>query len=119
MPTYEYRCNSCGHQFEKVQKFSDDPIKICPVCGKDVRKVYHPAGVAFKGSGWYINDSRNKGKSDAKSAKPENSVASSDKTEGSSSESTSTASDSSKTESASSEPKTETKKSESTKENAA
>ena len=50
MPTYEYRCNSCGHQFEKVQKFSDDPIKICPVCGKDVRKVYHP-GMSIQGFG--------------------------------------------------------------------
>ncbi len=58
MPTYEYRCTSCGHQFEKVQKFTDEAIKVCPVCGQAVRKVFHPAGVVFKGSGWYINDSR-------------------------------------------------------------
>ena len=58
MPTYEYRCTSCGHQFEKVQKFTDEAIKVCPVCGQTVRKVFHPAGVVFKGSGWYINDSR-------------------------------------------------------------
>jgi putative FmdB family regulatory protein len=63
MPTYDYRCSNCGHQFETVQKFSDEPLKICPVCGHaELRKVFHPAGVVFKGSGWYINDSRSKDK---------------------------------------------------------
>lgn len=63
MPTYVYRCNGCGYEFEKFQKFSEDPIKVCPVCGKDTRRVFQPAGVVFKGSGWYITDSR---KSDSK-----------------------------------------------------
>ncbi len=58
MPTYGYRCDSCGHAFDAVQKFSDDPIKACPECGQQVRRVFHPVGIVFKGSGWYINDSR-------------------------------------------------------------
>lgn len=58
MPTYEYVCTACTHRFELVQKFSDDPITECPECSGKVRKVYFAAGVVFKGSGWYINDSR-------------------------------------------------------------
>ncbi len=58
MPTYAYRCATCSHQFEVVQRFSDDPLTECPECGGPVRKVFHPVGIVFKGSGWYINDSR-------------------------------------------------------------
>lgn len=58
MPTYEYQCGTCGNRFEKYQSFSDEPIKICPECGNEVRKVFSAAGIIFKGSGWYINDSR-------------------------------------------------------------
>lgn len=58
MPTYEYQCTVCGHRFEKFQSFSADPIKECPVCGEPVKKVIAPAGIIFKGSGWYINDSK-------------------------------------------------------------
>ena len=61
MPTYEYQCKTCGHHFERVQRFSDDPIRECPDCGAEVRRVIHPAGVIFKGSGWYITDSRKGG----------------------------------------------------------
>lgn len=61
MPTYEYQCKTCGHHFERVQRFSDDPIRECPDCGAEVRRVIHPAGVIFKGSGWYITDSRSGG----------------------------------------------------------
>ena len=60
MPTYTYRCDSCGHQFDATQKFSDDPLTECPVCGAVIRRVIHPVGVVFKGSGWYITDSRAK-----------------------------------------------------------
>jgi putative FmdB family regulatory protein len=59
MPIYEYACGSCGHHFEAKQRFSDDPIAKCPECGQTVRRVLHPAGIIFKGSGFYINDSRN------------------------------------------------------------
>ncbi len=61
MPVYVYRCANCEHEFEKIQKFSDDPIKICPECDQEaVKKVITPAGIIFKGSGWYINDSKSK-----------------------------------------------------------
>lgn len=58
MPIYEYACTSCGHRFEVRQGFSDAPVEDCTQCGARVRRVLHPAGVIFKGSGWYITDSR-------------------------------------------------------------
>lgn len=58
MPTYQYRCAECSHRFEQFQKFSEDPLTECPVCGKAVRRVIQPVGVVFKGSGWYITDNR-------------------------------------------------------------
>jgi len=58
MPTYSYRGTACSHEFDYVQKFSDDPLTECLECGSPVRRVYQPVGVVFKGSGWYINDSR-------------------------------------------------------------
>ncbi|MDB5079211.1 MAG: regulatory protein FmdB family [Chloroflexi bacterium] len=58
MPTYEYQCVSCGHRFEKFQSFSAEPIKNCPVCAEPVKKVISAAGIIFKGSGWYITDSK-------------------------------------------------------------
>lgn len=58
MPTYTYRCDSCGHQFETVQRFTEDALTECPTCGAAIRRVIQPVGVVFKGSGWYITDSR-------------------------------------------------------------
>jgi putative FmdB family regulatory protein len=58
MPTYAYRGNQCGHEFEIRQSFSDDPITECLTCGQPVRRVIHPAGIVFKGTGWYLTDSR-------------------------------------------------------------
>jgi putative FmdB family regulatory protein len=58
MPTYEYACSACGHQFEAVQSFSDAAITECPECKGEVRKVYSNVGVVFKGSGFYKTDSR-------------------------------------------------------------
>lgn len=58
MPTYEYACTNCGHRFDVRQRFSDDPITDCPQCGASVRRVLYPAGVIFKGSGWYATDNR-------------------------------------------------------------
>ncbi len=61
MPTYEYECRSCGHSFEKTQSMSEEAVKDCPKCGKDVRRIiFGGAGVIFKGSGFYVNDSRGK-----------------------------------------------------------
>src|SRR5918994_1091147 len=60
MPTYTYQCDSCGHGFEAVQRFADDPLSECPQCRASIRRVIQPVGVVFKGSGWYITDSRPK-----------------------------------------------------------
>lgn len=56
MPLYEYQCKKCKHKFEKIQKFSDRPIKKCPECGSPVEKIQHAPNVQFKGSGWYVTD---------------------------------------------------------------
>lgn len=58
MPIYEYECENCGTHFEKIQSVNDDPVRQCPECSGAVHKVFHPAGIIFKGSGWYITDSR-------------------------------------------------------------
>ncbi len=58
MPTYVYACDSCGAQFEQVQSFKDDPLRTCPSCAGPIRRVFQPVGIVFKGSGWYITDSR-------------------------------------------------------------
>jgi len=65
MPTYTYRCDTCEHGFEAVQRFADEPLKECPECGAPIRRVIQPVGVVFKGSGWYITDSRPKSSSDS------------------------------------------------------
>jgi putative FmdB family regulatory protein len=58
MPTYEYACVECGQHLEVVQSFGDDPLAVCGACGGRLRKVFHPAGILFKGSGFYSTDSR-------------------------------------------------------------
>lgn len=63
MPTYEYACQSCGSHIEVYQRFSDEPLRECGVCGGPLRKVFHPAGILFKGSGFYATDSRAAAKS--------------------------------------------------------
>ncbi|HEX5502929.1 MAG TPA: FmdB family zinc ribbon protein [Thermomicrobiales bacterium] len=73
MPTYEYQCKTCGHQFEQIQRFSDAPLTACPKCGGAIHRVLFPAGIIFKGSGWYITDSR-KGASSEKSTSPASST---------------------------------------------
>jgi putative FmdB family regulatory protein len=56
MPTYEYLCRGCSHRFETWQKMTDEPLTICPECGGAIRRVLFPAGVVFKGSGFYKTD---------------------------------------------------------------
>lgn len=59
MPTYVYECKDCGHRFELFQSFSAEALRTCPECQRvALRKVLFPAGVVFKGSGFYVNDSR-------------------------------------------------------------
>ena len=61
MPTYEYACRDCGEHLEVVQSFKDDPLTECGRCGGPLRKVFSAAGIIFKGSGYYVTDSRPKG----------------------------------------------------------
>jgi putative FmdB family regulatory protein len=56
MPLYEYECDACGERFEKIQKFSDPLVDICPKCGGKVRKLISSPAIQFKGTGWYITD---------------------------------------------------------------
>ncbi len=58
MPLYEYACENCGHHFERFQSVQDAPVRQCPHCAGRVHKVLHPVGIIFKGSGWYITESR-------------------------------------------------------------
>jgi putative FmdB family regulatory protein len=58
MPTYEYECSSCHHRFEKKQKFDAKPVAVCPKCRGKANRVFHPSPIIFKGSGFYVTDSR-------------------------------------------------------------
>lgn len=69
MPTYEYECTACGQHIEVFQRFSEDPLTTCGVCGGTLRKVFHPAGIVFKGSGFYATDSRSSAASASSSKK--------------------------------------------------
>jgi putative FmdB family regulatory protein len=65
MPLYEYECDACGQRFELIRKFSDPPLEVCAVCGKGpVRRLPSSPAIQFKGSGWYITDYAQKGKSE-------------------------------------------------------
>jgi len=69
MPTYGYKCRRCETEFDVIQKMSDDPIEKCPKCDGPVKRVFHPVGIIFKGSGFYTTDYKNKQSNDA-AAKP-------------------------------------------------
>ena len=59
MPTYEYECKTCSHRFEVFQSITEDPVKTCPECGKEVRRLIGGGlGIIFKGSGFYVTDNR-------------------------------------------------------------
>lgn len=58
MPIYTYECDECGVRFDKRQKFSDDPVTECPECGGYTHRVPQAVGIVFKGSGWYVKDSK-------------------------------------------------------------
>ena len=69
MPLYEYECDNCGHIFEKIQSVHAESLVQCPNCSANsLRKIFHAAGIIFKGSGWYINDSRNASSGSASSS---------------------------------------------------
>jgi putative FmdB family regulatory protein len=68
MPTYGYRCSSCGHQFEIVQRISEEPLTACPKCQGKLSKVLYPVGISFKGSGFYSTDYKGAGNGSAGSS---------------------------------------------------
>ena len=84
MPTYQYACTECGHAFDQFQSFSESSLTECPECQGKLRKVFSAAGVVFKGSGFYRNDSRSSSSSSS-SASSSSSSSSSDSSSSSSS----------------------------------
>jgi putative FmdB family regulatory protein len=86
MPTYEYECTSCGQHIEVFQRISEDPLTACGVCGGALRKVFHPAGIVFKGSGFYATDSRSGSKRDGDGGSPSSSDGASKSSESKASE---------------------------------
>ena len=89
MPTYEYLCNTCRHSFETWQKMSDEPLTICPECGGHIRRVLYPAGIVFKGSGFYKTDHANGSSSGVNGNAKKTESAAESKTESKSAESSS------------------------------
>jgi putative FmdB family regulatory protein len=56
MPIYEYQCSGCGVRFERSQRVHEEPVRTCPECGAPTRRIFHPVGIIFKGSGFYVTD---------------------------------------------------------------
>lgn len=71
MPIYEYRCQKCGHQFEVIQKFSDEPLRTCTTCKGKLTKLVSQTSFQLKGSGWYVSDYARKSESKPDSKKDE------------------------------------------------
>lgn len=80
MPIYEYQCKSCRYTFEQVQKITDEPVKKCPKCKKNVEKLVSKSAFHLKGSGWYVTDYKKSEKSDEKK-EVKNEVTKTDKAE--------------------------------------
>jgi putative FmdB family regulatory protein len=105
MPLYEYECDTCAHRFERIQKFSDPLVDVCPSCGGHVRKLLSSPAFQFKGTGWYVTDYAKKsnndsGKGDASKGESKTSDSGGSESSASSSESSaSSASSATKTES--------------------
>jgi putative FmdB family regulatory protein len=106
VPLYEYECDACGRRFEVIQKFSDPAVDVCRQCGKGpVRRLFSSPAIQFKGTGWYITDYAQKGKSEGKSDSSSGTTTKSDsaKSDKSATESTPAKSDSAKSDSAKSD----------------
>lgn len=106
MPTYEYACDSCGHQFETFQSMKDDALTVCPQCEKPAlrRLIFGGTGVIFKGSGFYVTDSKKSSKSSSTVGSGKNGGVSDESAASASTSSTDTTSpDSTKTETAKSD----------------
>lgn len=117
MPTYTYRCTKCGHEFERFQSMSDEPVKRCPECKSKVMRTFNPVGIVLKGSGFHRNDYRSpskksssggeKSESDSKSDKKSETKSESKGSESKSSESKSSESKSSESKSSEKKPSTD------------
>lgn len=81
MPIYEYECKSCRHRFDIRQRIADDPIRVCPDCQGETRRVLQPVGIIFKGSGWYSTDHRKSSDNASSESSAPAKSESSDKTE--------------------------------------
>lgn len=68
MPIYAYQCDDCGVRFERRQSFEDEPIEVCPECDGHVHRLIQPAGIVFKGSGFYVTDNRSSSRSNLASS---------------------------------------------------
>jgi len=58
MPIYDYECNQCSFRFDKRQSFKEEPLETCPKCQGKLRRIIHSSPILFKGSGFYVTDSR-------------------------------------------------------------
>jgi putative FmdB family regulatory protein len=82
LPLYEYRCRKCGKRVEKIQKFSDKPLRTCEFCRGKLEQLISPPAIQFKGSGWYVTDYARKSSGEGSSSKGDGASASgSSKTE--------------------------------------
>ena len=101
MPTYDYQCRSCGAVTEVIHAMSDDGPSVCEVCGGALRRVLYPAGIIFKGPGFYRTDSRGGGSSSSSSSSAPAATSKSEGTSADAKPAASTASDTAKTSSSS------------------
>jgi putative FmdB family regulatory protein len=108
LPLYEYKCDKCGHRFEKIEKHSASEMKKCPKCGAHAPRQLSAPGIQFKGSGWYVTDYG--GKSSSASSGEGSGDSSASKSEKSEKSEKSQKSDSKSTDSKSSDSKSSTKK---------
>ena len=109
MPIYEYQCEACDHKMEKLQKLSDEPLKVCPVCNEStLNKLVSAAGFRLKGGGWYETDFKTGKKKNVAGDNPNatGSSGSSDSSSGSDASSKSSSSSSKSSSSSSSKPST-------------
>ena len=108
MPLYEYQCESCSNRFEKIQKFSDPLVDVCPKCGGPVKKLLSSPAIQFKGSGWYITDYAKKSSSDGSKSSSDSKDSTSSSESKSPSDAKSSSSETSTTAPASSAPSSDT-----------
>ncbi|MDD4179513.1 MAG: zinc ribbon domain-containing protein [Candidatus Margulisbacteria bacterium] len=71
MPLYDYKCTKCGHIFEVMQRISEEPLKFCPQCKGEIKRLISAAGIVFKGSGFYATDSKKSQKASVPAPKSE------------------------------------------------